>query len=610
MKSSPITLCFGALALFATNVYAQTIAEINGNRFVSPYRNEDVSNVTGVITAKGPDGFWIRSTEPDQNPQTSESLYVYDDGTVSGNLTRGDIISLSGRVAEYRSSSSYLFLAELTQPSDIQVLSQGNEVKPIVIGKDIDGPPTEQYSTLDNGDVFASPNNASQISVVNPELQPSEFGLDYWESILGELVTVRKPLAVNKPNGYGDTYVVGKWKPTGQNDRGGLTMTPQDANPEAIVIGSPLDGTSNPEDTKLGDTLEDVTGIVYQAFGSYRILPLTALEIAKSQKPALPKPVKFSSDGTCKSLTVGVYNVENFSPSSTGVEGRAEQIVVYLNNPDLVFLQEVQDDTGPTNDGVISANESLQLLVDAMSKISSVQYVYVDIDPVNNEDGGQPGGNIRNAYLYNPEVLELADPNPGNPLDATEVLEGPSLTYNPGRIEPNNPVWDNSRKPLAAQWRIISDDTTFFTVNVHFTSKGGSSPIQGDARPPINNGIDRRTEQANITAAFISEILAEDPKAAVIAAGDFNEFAWVEPLTVFVDESGLVDLDDAAGVDPEERYTYLFEMNSQALDHLFISRSIADAKPKVEHVHVNTWVSYDEQVSDHDPSVAQLNICG
>lgn len=30
---------------------------------------------------------------------------------------------------------------------------------------------------------------------------------------------------------------------------------------------------------------------------------------------------------------------------------------------------------------------------------------------------------------------------------------------------------------------------------------------------------------------------------------------------------------------------------------------------KMEHVHVNTWVAYDEQGSDHDPSVALVDIC-
>jgi endonuclease/exonuclease/phosphatase family metal-dependent hydrolase len=49
-------------------------------------------------------------------------------------------------------------------------------------------------------------------------------------------------------------------------------------------------------------------------------------------------------------------------------------------------------------------------------------------------------------------------------------------------------------------------------------------------------------------------------------------------------------------------------MNSQELDHMFISQAL---KPKAqyEHVHINTWVTKAQQISDHDPSVAKFNVC-
>ena len=75
--------------------------------------------------------------------------------------------------------------------------------------------------------------------------------------------------------------------------------------------------------------------------------------------------------------------------------------------------------------------------------------------------------------------------------------------------------------------------------------------------------------------------------------------------------SSLVDLDEAAGLEPTERYTYLFDMNSQQLDHMFVSAgTVSKAQPLLEHLHLNTWQNYDDQVSDHDPSVAKFNLCG
>lgn len=95
----------------------------------------------------------------------------------------------------------------------------------------------------------------------------------------------------------------------------------------------------------------------------------------------------------------------------------------------------------------------------------------------------------------------------------------------------------------------------------------------------------------------------------MITSGDFNEFAFVEPVNVFRDVSGLEDLDDVVGTPDVERYTYVYDMNTQALDHMFVSTALAEGAG-YEHVHVNTWATAEDVVSDHDPSIAQLNVCG
>jgi hypothetical protein len=62
-------------------------------------------------------------------------------------------------------------------------------------------------------------------------------------------------------------------------------------------------------------------------------------------------PTTLTSTGRCMGLTVGAYNVENMAPTSSHIPDVAEHIVNHLKVPDLLFLQEVQDDTGPTDDG-------------------------------------------------------------------------------------------------------------------------------------------------------------------------------------------------------------------------------------------------------------------
>ena len=88
------------------------------------------------------------------------------------------------------------------------------------------------------------------------------------------------------------------------------------------------------------------------------------------------------------------------SPRSHHIPRIANHIVHYLNMPEIMFLQEIQDDSGTRDDGVVSANKTLSALVSAIAKASGgVKYEFINISPLNNVDGGQPGSNIRVAYL-------------------------------------------------------------------------------------------------------------------------------------------------------------------------------------------------------------------
>ncbi|KAI5850242.1 Endonuclease/exonuclease/phosphatase [Morchella snyderi] len=571
-----------APSLFPSLVSAVTISAINGPAFRSPYENQSVTNVTGLVTAVAPSGFFLRDTTPDRDVRTSGSIYVFTtSATIRESVAAGDIVTIDGKVSEYRSSKDYLYLSEITSPTNMRKISSGNAVKPVVLGVDR-SPPAYRYSALDDNDVFGVPNNRSLVSVVNATLHQDKYGLDFWESLSGELVSVKAPVALSMPNNYGDVWVRGNYRVTGKNSRGGLSIVPgvgADANPEAILIGDPLDGTDNAV-TKLGDDLGDITGVITCAFGFYRILPLTALSVKSNALPLLPPPTALTSAGACSGLTFGSYNVENLTPNSTHLPLVAEHISVYLNTPDFVFLQEIQDNDGATNSAVVSANITLQTLADAIEAISGVEYSYLTIDPIDDKDGGQPGGNIRVAYFYRPDLFSLRNPNPGSGSDKIEVLPGGELNFNPGRIDPENEAWTNSRKPLVAAFDTVGGDTVY-AINVHFGSKGGSSSLYGDARPPVNGGVDDRQKQAELVAGFIQELQAENENALVIAAGDFNEFSYVSPMKAFKDIAW--DLDEVVGIPVEERYTYLYDMNCQQLDHMLVSRPLKkDAK--YEHV--------------------------
>jgi predicted extracellular nuclease len=89
--------------------------------------------------------------------------------------------------------------------------------------------------------------------------------------------------------------------------------------------------------------------------------------------------------------------------------------------------------------------------------------------------------------------------------------------------------------------------------------------------------------------------------------GDFNEFVQAGSVYSSLTRH-LKSIDEAAGVPPAERYTYVYDMNSQQLDHAFLSAKLQPGA-EVEHLHLNNWVKNSAQTSDHDPSVARVKLC-
>ena len=87
------------------------------------------------------------------------------------------------------------------------------------------------------------------------------------------------------------------------------------------------------------------------------------------------------------------------APTSSHLPTVSGHISNLLRTPDIMFVQEIQDNSGPTDDGTVDANVTLTTLANAIATISNVTYQFASINPVDGEDGGQPGGNIRTAFL-------------------------------------------------------------------------------------------------------------------------------------------------------------------------------------------------------------------
>jgi uncharacterized protein len=201
----------------------------------------------------------------------------------------------------------------------------------------------------------------------------------------------------------------------------------------------------------------------------------------------------------------------------------------------------------------------------------------------------------------------------GTSLTATEedsAQPGAQLTFSPGRIEPENAVWEDSRKPLAGEF--LFEGRRLFVVANHFASKGGDAPLFGRFQEPYRPSELQRRGQARVVNGWVERLLSVDKNARVIVLGDLNDFEFSETANVL--QRGVpgseYELTELWQMVPErDHYSYIFEGNSQVLDHILASRALLSPRPDFGPIHMNAEFD-EEQQSDHDPPLARFRVTG
>jgi len=580
------------------------IHDIQGAAWVSPQAGNTVSKVPGIVTAlrtKSSKGFWMQDPTADDDPATSEGVFVFTSSAPQ--VAVGDSVLVSGKVSDYYplgdnlsvSSTSDLSITEITGP-DVKILSSGNALPaPVVLGPDT--VPTPYAPDLGGTNIEKS------------GLHPQRSALDFYESLEGMRVEVDDARVVGPSNSFGEQYVTTK-----PNDaasyRGGAILLGENRSPAGRLEVVTLDGTNPAAD--VGDVFHGATigPLDWSHFGGY---VLDASTLGTIEHNGLPR-VRATA-GSRKQLSVATYNVENLAPSDpdSKYQALAEGVVTNLASPDVVSLEEIQDNTGATDDGIVAADQTLTKLTDAIVVAGGPHYQWREIDPVNDQDGGQPGGNIRVAFLFDPTRVSFVDRGASTVNRSTTGTQvqrrfgDPTLTLSPGRIDPTNPVWTSSRKPLVGQFEFRGQDV--FVIANHFDSKGGDQDADGRFQYPAQSSATQRAGQALVVHDFVNELQAADRQAAVIVLGDLNDYQFSPALSVLrtgtADGSGRANLVDLISTLPaDQQYTYVFNGVSQVLDHILLSPSLSDFRYQVVHVNAE----YHDQVSDHDPQVVDVRI--
>jgi hypothetical protein len=566
-----------------TAIYA-----IQGSGLVSGRAGEEV-RTSGIVTAVDSNGYYLQDATGDGDAATSDAIFVFTSGAPS--VLVGDAVTVRGVVSEFvpgGAATGNLSTTQITATGagSSLVTSSGNALPDaVVLGPNGLLPPTE--------------------SLVE--------GVAFYESLEAMRVTLEAPKVVGATNGFGEIWtIVGE--ATGLSDRGTLNIEPGtggagvtntaggDFNPERIQIDedSGVFAAGTPS-VDVGAQLSNVTGVIGYNFGNFELIPTEAYTVTAPS--TLEREVTdFRAEGA--DLLIATYNVLNLDPkvedqnlvadrSSSNVDDDvgngqfariAQDIVNNLKTPDIIALQEVQDGDGGEISDLVSAEATLQALVDAIVAAGGPRYAFAD-NPfvINGGVGGQPGGNIRNAFLYNPERVEL--------------VEGSLRTV-------EDAAFDGARVPLIADFTFQGESVT--VVNNHFSSKGGSQPLFGANQPPVNGSEDERQAQAEAVRGFVDAALATDPDANIVVLGDHNEFEFEEPMQALAGPGApLVNLTDT--LPPLERYSYNFDGNSQSLDHILVGTGLA-GDTLFDAVHLNS--EFAEQASDHDPLLALIALGG
>ena len=589
-----------------------SIQAIQGSGDTSPLAGQAVTTqgVVTAISAGSTKGFYLQSPGPDGDAATSDAVFVFT-GSAPAGLAVGDLVEVSGTVQEFRPGNAApgaLSTTELSAVTATTLVSGGNALPaPVLIGAD-------------------------SLSVPDADIPAANA---FFERLEGMLVTVQDPLAVGPTDGFGEIFTVASngAAATGLSSRGDLLISggaPSfgntdtvggDQNPERIQIDPGL-GVSLPL-VSTGARLGSVTGVVGYDFGDYQVLA-TATPIVTQASPLTKDGASLTGDAD--HLLVGSYNAENLDPAdgSARFAAIADEIIAKLNAPDILALQEVQDNTGAASNGVTSASATLQAVIDAVSAAGGPQYAFIDNPFIgNNTNGGEPGGNIRTAFIYRTDrVGFVAGSLATVAADGSPITSGPDADQ---QTDPDNPFF-GSRPPLSATFTFNGQDVT--VLSNHFTSKGGSAALYGSLQPPFDAGEVQRAAQAQAVNTYVDGLLAANPAAKVVVAGDLNDFGFEQPLTVLRGAAGITGYDvpgtnpiDATAtytpggaavlydlqdtLPPDQRFDYVFEGNAETLDHMLVTASLA-AAAAFQPVHINS--EFYDQTSDHDPLVGRFAI--
>lgn len=595
---------------FTTLLPVRPIYEIQGSGTTSPFVGTQ-QKTTGVVTVILSNGFFMQDPLGDGNPNSSDGIFVFTGNALARTLTPSDLVTVTGTVAEFRPASRSRDLT-LTELSSVTVVKTGTGALPSPV------------SINDRPD-----------TVIDPD------GVDAFERVEGMLVKVDHPAVVGPTSDFGEIVVVAAGDVVNTTPNGNIVVEPLgagavDYNPERIFIddearvpGGTGAGTrinSPPPQVRVGDhATGDIVGALDYQFSNYRVQANHAISgvlagtMPSSPIASLRTPEPFEG-------RIATFNVENLfdcvdapskddDPSCSPADLMALEVKLTklaaafeqeLGSPEIVIVEEAENTAVLKGDA--SGNVPGTTIPALLPRIGG------NYDAVSFDASDSRG--IEVAFVFNTDRVALHDAFLSTDIlpDTLGLFDG-SGDFFPGR------------EPLVGLFTL--DGLDLIVVGNHLKSKGGpfftgdpndagDDPLYGAFQPPTRFTEGHRHQQADYVRALVDLMLVSNPGANAVVGGDLNDFAFAEPgegtdTVARIKTSLTAPLTNVVDQVPaDQRYTFVFEGNSQVLDHILLSDGMAARLTDQGIAHFNADFpsslggnpSVTFQASDHDPLVA------
>lgn len=534
------------------------IYEIQGSGLYSPMADQEVE-VEGVVTGKVRRGYFLQDPSPSGVKGCSDGIFVFSPKFLP---TVGSWVTVKGKVVDYEQEGSLRPVTQIKAYATHQKAPEGPRIEPIILGREIAYMTAEaqaewlnQYEgmmmAIAPGATFLAPSNPFGDYVVLPAFPEAADSADADKDTDTNADAESKLLFTREGGLMIDLEQPHRWYPN-------FRIRDYDDAP-SVNVGATLTSW--------------VAGPLNYRVGSFQISALGSIDV-DNQSVAVEADPGFDPEGSIRVMTVNGFNLDvkvereglvdnprrdiDDDVSDQRFINIARDIVQKGFSPDIVALQEIQDNDGAEITDVVDASETYQRIIDRIRDQGGADYEWADIPPKLNADGGQPGGNIRNGFLYRPDTVTFRP----------ETLQ---------RLGEQAAAFEDSRKPIEAHFVSKATGHELAVFNLHLASKRHQISIFAHTQPGFDPRESIRVEQAQIIVNRLREL--DDAGVDYYVTGDFNDLENSTTLATLVGDhrSNLVYT-----LPPESRYDYNHRGKLQVLMHGVVPTTMLEEK-RVEY---------------------------